>query len=372
MIASYAPSLIGFRKDLISTLQSKGFVVYAAAPGLQANSELRQKLEAKGVVACNISLQRTGLNPLADLRSLLILWQLIRHVKPQYVLSYTIKPVIYGSIAACLAGVKNRIALVEGLGFVFTSTTMMFSPKRQLLKFLVQIFYKLGLSFATRTIFLNVDDQSEFVRLGLVAERKTFMLGGIGVDLSLWPKSAPVIDPITFLFVGRLLREKGIEEFVKAAKILKLKHSNLRFIVLGDLDENPGAIAIDAIKNLVNEHILEWYGHVEVQPWMKRTSVFVLPSYREGVPASTQEAMAMGRPIVTTDVPGCRETVVDGDNGFIVPVQDVDALAEAMLRFVADPELIVRMGDRSRVIAEEKYDVHKVNAVLLHEIGIRQ
>ena len=177
-------------------------------------------------------------------------------------------------------------------------------------------------------------------------------------------------EPITFLLVARMLREKGIEQFAEAAKKVKERHPETLFILLGGLDNNPGTISIENVNEWVKEGVLEWHGHVQVQPWMRQASVFVLPSYREGVPASTQEAMAMGRAIITTDVPGCRETVVDGQNGFLVPVRDANALAQAMLRFVENPELIVRMGQRSRQIAEEKYDVHKVNAVMLREMGI--
>ncbi len=370
MIANHAPSLVGFRKDLICALQAKGFVLHVVGPGLASGSAIRKNLEANGVLVHNLPMKRTGQNPLADLFALFALWLLMRRVRPQYVLGYTIKPVIYGSIAAMLAGIKNRIAMIEGLGFVFTPNGSQLSAKRQLLKFLVQGMYRIGLSAATKIFFLNPDDLHEFVQLRLVEQRKTFMLGGIGVDLVQWPFSVAVTDPVTFLFVARLLREKGIEEFADAAKRVKQLHPKVRFVVLGGLDDNPGAIRAERMNRWVEEGILEWYGHVSVEPWMRQASVFVLPSYREGVPASTQEAMAMGRAIITTDVPGCRETVVDGENGFLVPVRDVDSLVISMMKFVENPQLIARMGLRSRQMAELKYDVHKVNALMMREMGI--
>ena len=170
--------------------------------------------------------------------------------------------------------------------------------------------------------------------------------------------------------VAHLLREKWVEDYAAAARLVKQQHPQARFILLGGLDENPGSITQAEVQTWVDEGVLEWPGHSAVPPWLAQTSVFVLPSYREGVPASTQEAMAMGRAIITTDVPGCRETVVDGDNGFLVPVRDPQALAQAMLRFINQPELIARMGVRSRQMAEEKFDVHKVNARLLQEMGL--
>lgn len=365
MLAGYAPSLIGFRGHLIDALQAQGLQVHAAAPGLDAESAVGRALIEKGVTVHRVAVQRTGQNPVADLHTLWDLWQLMRRIQPDYVLGYTIKPVIYGSLAAWLAGVKKRIAMVEGLGFVFTPTEARLSARRRLLKTLVQGLYRLGLSAATKAIFLNPDDLREFVQSGLVAQSKIFMLGGIGVDLTRWPVAPPVTHPVTFLFVGRLLREKGIEQFSEAARQVKQQHPAARFVVLGGLDDNPGAMTADDVNRWVQEGILEWYGHVPVQPWMQQASVFVLPSFREGVPVSTQEAMATGRAIITTDAPGCRETVVDGENGFLVPVKDHDALAVAMTRFIVQPELISVMGQRSRVMAEDKYDVYKVNARML-------
>jgi glycosyltransferase involved in cell wall biosynthesis len=174
------------------------------------------------------------------------------------------------------------------------------------------------------------------------------------------------------LFAGRLLREKGVLEFVEAARRIKAKYPETRFIVLGGLDTNPGAIPRKKVEGWVKEGLIEWPGHVaDVRPYLAQASVFVLPSYyREGVPRSIQEAMAMARPIITTDAPGCRETVIQGVNGFLVPVRDVDALVSAMERFINEPELIERMGKESRRIAEERFDVHKINRVLLEAMGL--
>lgn len=322
MIAGYAPSLLGFRGPLIAALQQKGLQVHVAAPDLGVGAVLRSKLEAQGLVVHDVPLQRTGTNPLADLRGLWALWRLMRHVRPDFVLGYTIKPVIFGSIAAKLAGVPRRFAMVEGLGFVFTPSEEGLSFKRRVLKRLVLWLYRLGLSRADRVIFLNPDDQAELEAAGALPTGKGFLLGGIGVDLAQWAPAPPVLQPPTFLLVARLLREKGVEQYAAAARIVKQQHPQARFILLGGLDENPGSITEADVQAWVAEGILEWRGHTAVSPWMTQASVFVLPSYREGVPASTQEAMAMGRAVITTDVPGCRQTVVDGVNGFLVPPCD--------------------------------------------------
>lgn len=252
-----------------------------------------------------------------------------------------------------------------GLDFVFTPTSAVMSFKRRMLKKLVLKLYKLGISCAHRVIFLNPDDRDELVAEGVLAKEKSFLLGGIGLDLVNWSLSPPATNPVTLLLVARLLREKGINEYAAAARIVKAKYPAARFVLLGGLDENPGAITVADVEVWVNEGILEWHGHVPVRPWLEKTSVFVLPSYREGVPMSTQEAMAMGRPVITTDVPGCRETVIDGVNGFLVPVRNPAALAEKMCRFIEKPKLISQMGLESRRLAEERFDVQKVNEKLI-------
>jgi glycosyltransferase involved in cell wall biosynthesis len=259
--------------------------------------------------------------------------------------------------------------MMEGMGFVFTTGD---NPgfARRLLQWATMWLFRLSLSFADRLILLNDDDYQTFVGRRLVAPAKATVLGGIGVDLAEWQYSEPVRAPITFAFVGRLLRDKGVEEFAAAARILRGKGYDARFVMLGGHDSNPTAIPLSTVEGWVAEGIVEWPGYVDVRPALQRASVFVLPSYREGVPRSTQEAMALGLPIVTTDVPGCRETVVEGKNGFLVPAQDAAALAKAMENFLLNPDRIVPMGRESRRIAEQQFDVHNQNRKLLKLIGL--
>jgi glycosyltransferase involved in cell wall biosynthesis len=235
---------------------------------------------------------------------------------------------------------------------------------------MVSRLYRFALKRAHAVVFLNPDDIHDFVSWRICDSSKSFELGGIGVDLQEWQSKAPVTYPVTFLFIGRLLREKGIQEFVDAAHVIKSRHPSVQFVVLGDVDTNPGGIGAEQMRNWVKEGLLAWPGHVPVQAWLEKASVFVLPSYREGVPRSTQEAMALGRPIITTDVPGCRQTVEHGKNGFLVPVRDAEALARTMYRFIKKPDLIGSMGRESRRLAEERFDVHVVNAKLMDVLGL--
>lgn len=363
VITSHAPSLLGFRGPLILALQERGLTVFALAPNF--GYQTRTAIAALGATPIDSPMSRTGMNPLRDAWNTWHMARLLRRMQPDITLGYFVKPVIFGTLAAWWAGVPHRFAMVEGLGFVFTDTGAKRTLKRLLLRRLVLWLYKLGLARAERVIFLNPDDRDELVAAGVLPFDKAFLLGGIGVDLAQWAPAAPVADPVTFLLVARLLREKGIEQYAAAARIVKQQYPLARFILLGGLDDNPGSITQAEVQAWVAEGILEWHGHVPVQPWMAQASVYVLPSYREGVPVSTQEAMAMGRPVITTDVPGCRETVIDGVNGFLVPVRNAAALAEKMCTFIHQPELIASMGQASRRLAEERFDVHKVNQRLL-------
>lgn len=363
MISNSAFSLENFRGPLIRDLVAAGAKVYALAPDF--DDELRQQVMDLGAQPVDFSLSRTGMNPLRDGLDTLRLAALLRRLRPDVTLGYCIKPVIYGTLAARLAGVPRRVAMIEGLGYVFTPSSDQPSRRRELLRAMVARLYKFALARAHKVIFLNPDDIKEFTGAGLVAASKAVNLGGIGVDLQEWPLTPPATRPVTFLLAARLLREKGIVEYAEAARRVKARYPDVRFILLGGLDTNPGGVHADEVQAWAKEGLLEWPGHVPVKPWLVQASVYVLPSYREGVPRSTQEAMAMGRPIITTDAPGCRETVVEGVNGFLVPPRDVGALVEAMERFIEEPGLIEPMGRESRRLAEERFDVRKVNARLI-------
>lgn len=258
--------------------------------------------------------------------------------------------------------------MLEGLGYVFTDLPSGVTKKQALLR-KVQIFlYRVTLPWLDRLIFLNPDDPVDLLERYELRVSDVRVLGGIGVDLQRYEYVPPDIEkPPCFIFVGRLLAEKGINEYVAAAKKVKSLCPEVRFVVLGGMDEeNPGGLSRKELDDLIASGVIDYPGHVSsVKQWLVDASVFVLPSYREGVPCSTQEAMSVGRAVITTDVPGCRETVVNGVNGFLVPRWDSENLADKMLFLARDSALVARMGEESRRLAEQRFDAEKVNARLI-------
>jgi glycosyltransferase involved in cell wall biosynthesis len=366
VIASFPQSIISFRGELLSSMLIEGFEVHMAAPDCSAQSSLRKRIEDNCIVVHEVPLERAGINPLADLLLLFHLFRLMRRIRPDVVLVYTIKPVIYGSLAAWLSQVPHRFALITGLGYAFTSERQGFVTK------LVQHLYRFALGKTEKIFFQNPDDQALFLERGILGPWKhSVVVNGSGVNLSRYSAAPIPSGTVRFLMVARLLGDKGVRGYVAAAKAMREIQPGAKFRLAGWIDENPDSISQAELDAWVSEGNIEFLGRLnDVRPAIADSTVYVLPSYREGTPRTVLEAMAMGRPIITTDAPGCRETVIDGENGFLVPVKSVDALVEAMQQFIDDPELAEKMGKRSREIAEEKYDVHKVNAVMLREMGI--
>lgn len=369
LIAGYPGSLLNFREPLLRALLAEGLEVHVAAPDLPANSVVRQQLEALGVHVHEVALRRTGMNPLADLATVYHLWRLMRRIKPDYSLGYTIKPVIYGSLAAWLAGVPRRFALITGLGYAFTGEA---TGKRKLIQQMARRLYASALGRAERVFFQNPDDEALFRELKLVPARvPSTVVNGSGIDLNQFQPAPLPQEQTVFLLIARLLGDKGIREYVAAAQEIRKRHPEVVFRLVGAVDDNPDSVSTEEVESWQQNGTIEYLGRLDdVRPAIEGCSVYVLPSYREGTPRSVLEAMAMGRAVITTDAPGCRETVVDGDNGFLVPVKSVDELVEAMQRFIDKPELVAQMGERSRQVAENKYDVDKVNQVMLSAMGI--
>jgi glycosyltransferase involved in cell wall biosynthesis len=368
LISNQAFSIGNFRGPLVRDLVAAGVQVCVLAPDF--DNQQRDIVRSLGATPVDISLDRTGTNPLRDALDMLRLAATLRRLRVDVSFAYFAKPVIYGTLAAWIARVPRRVALIAGLGYVFTPSGARLPWRRRLLLTAVSRLYRAALARVDRVVFQNRDDLGAFVGGALVSAGKAVCVRGTGVDLAEWPLAPPVTQPVTFVLAARLLREKGIAEYAEAARRVKARHPEARFVLLGGLDPNPGGLSPAEVEAWVTQGVLEWPGHVDVKPWLAKASAYVLPSYREGVPRSTQEAMAMGRPVITTDAPGCRETVIDGENGFLVPVRDVDALADRMSRFIEQPDLIETMGRRSRELAEERFDVRQINAQLLAVLGV--
>lgn len=365
-IATVASSIYGFRKPLITELLKQGFQIYALVS--EYTEDELDRIKVMGVTPITYQLNRGGLNPFSDILSTYKLMKKLKEIQPDLVFSYFAKPVIFGTLAAKMARVPKVFAMLEGLGYTFTEQPEGLSLKTKIIRKIQVFLYRLSLPFADKVIFLNSDDPKDLLEQYNIKVKRKEILGGIGLDLSDYPyKEALVSKEYRFLFIGRLLKEKGIHEFIAAAKIVKEHYSNTVFTVLGEIDNmNLGALSQKELDSYVQSGLIEYPGQVSnVSEWISNCQVFVLPSYREGVPRSTQEAMSIGRAIITTDVPGCRETVVDGLNGFLVPAWDSRKLAEKMMYFIESSEQIRKMGNESYRIAQEKFDVKKVNQRLI-------
>ncbi|QWD44496.1 glycosyltransferase family 4 protein [Polynucleobacter paneuropaeus] len=363
IVAHQAFALINFRGSLISRLVNSGHQVFALAPDF-SNSQL-VTLKNLGANPISYRLSRVGSNPFEDIRDTLSLAFLLRKLNPDIFFGFAIKPVIFGTIAAWMARVPYRVAMIEGLGHLFTNDNKKSSIKKSFLLGIATWLYRVSLSKADTVIFLNKDDIAYFKSRKLIDATKVFNLDGIGIDLHAWEMTAPVLNPITFIMVARLLKEKGVMEYIAAVKQLRDEGLSARFLLLGDVDHNPSSIPRSVITECVESNGIEWLGHVDVKAWIQQSSVFVLPSYREGVPRSSLEAMSMGRPVITTDVPGCRETVIDGVNGYLIPPFDASSLSNAMKCFIHDPHLIESMGAQSRSIVERRFDVINKDNLLM-------
>ncbi len=347
----------------------KGIKVYALAPDYDDAS--RAGVLALGVEPVDAPMSRAGMNPLKDAYDVWRLSRQLRKLQVDASFAYFIKPVIYGTLAAAFASVPKRFAMIEGAGYVFIEQHDPYYFRR-FLRFVLMGLYRLALGFADRVFLLNTDDQQLFVESGMVAAQKVVLLNGIGVDLDYFSPRAPQISPVCFIMSARLLRSKGVCDYVSAARQVKALHPEVRFLLLGSPDVNPDSLTQAEIDNWVAEGIIECPGHVaDVRDWLAQASVFVLPSYyREGVPRSIMEAMSMQRPVITTNVAGCRDTVQEGMNGFILPIRNPGLLAKSMLAFIEQPQMIETMGRESRLMAETQFDVIKINAQILSKMNI--
>ena len=372
LITSQAFSLHNFRASLIREWVARGIHVVALAPDYDAAS--RRAVAELGAEPVEFRMDRASIRPLHDARDLLALARLLRRLRLDATFAYFIKPVIYGTLAARFAGVGYRFAMIEGAGYVFSESGSVAPGSSRWLRRAVTLMYRTALRGADTVFFLNADDVELFLEQRMVAPGQAVLLGGIGVELDHFAPAPPVLTPVTFLLAARLLAHKGVYQFVEAARRIRGQHPGVRFVLLGSPDLNPASVSERQLRDWHAEGVVEWQAHVsDVRPWLAQASVFVLPSwYREGVPRGIQEAMAMGRPVVTTDMPGCRDTVEQSVNGFLVPPRDTDALVSVLNRFISEPELVVEMGRASRERAEALFDVRRANRLLLRSMGFEQ
>lgn len=372
MVMVDAQAMLQFRGPLIRHLVAQGHQVLAIAPiGPDAVADnIAASFADLGADFIEAPLQRTGLNPFADLALTTWLYCLIRHHRPDGVLCYQAKAVVFGLLAALLARTQMRVATIEGLGIGFMRGGGSF--KQHIVQFMVPLLYRLVLWSAHLVFFLNPDDEGEFRQRGLITMRQRVVrIPGIGVDLAHYAQAPlPPHPPIEILTIARLTREKGIRDLYMAAQLVRQQRPDIHFTLLGPLENGPSAIALAEVQRWQQEGVLTYAGcTADIRPFMQKSHIFLLPSWREGLPRSTMEALAMGRPVITTDAPGARETVEQGVNGLLVPPQNPQLLAEAILRMASQPEQWQKMAIASHAMAVSQYDVDHINMLIAKELA---
>jgi glycosyltransferase involved in cell wall biosynthesis len=354
---------VKFHLSLLRTLVSDGHEVNIALLPCTTTFGPGAKLLEAGIRLHALPLDRNGVNIFAEARTIFSFYRLCANIKPDVALFYTIKPVVYGLPMAWLAGVPRRVALIVGLGYAFTQGLEL---RRRIIGLVARNFYRFSLTFARSVVFQNSEDRQLMVDRKILPHRKTHVVDGCGVDTAYF--SPPARDHVAFRFlmISRLVADKGVREFVEAARICRLKNPKLEFRLVGGLDSNPTSITKSELESWLNEGIISYGGYIDdVRDELKQCSAFVLPSYREGLPQSTIEAMATGLPIITTDAPGAKVPVTDGLNGFLVRPRDSQHLASACLAMANDPQLAATMGRESRHLALTRFSSSVVNPRLI-------
>ncbi len=354
-VVNEASFFLSHREPLATEARRRGIEVVVACG--EGTGEAR--LAARGIRCEAFPLSRSGGNPLKELRSFFALWRLYRRERPDIVHHVTIKPVIYGTPAARWSGVPAVVNAVPGMGFVFIRRGLL----AQLRRLFVQLMYRLALSHPNmRVIFQNTDDMQSFIDSGVVLRQEATLIRGSGVDLSSFRYLAEPPPPITFLLIGRMIRHKGVLEFVAAAREVRERYPEWRFQLVGDVDPgNPASLSQDELLDWSAEGTIEWLGRRDdVADLISDAHVVVMPSYREGLPKTLLEAAACGRAMIASDIAGCREVVRAGVTGLLVPIRTSEELASAMVTLGTDDELRRRMGKAAREKAEAVFSIEDV------------
>lgn len=364
LISPRSRSVYDFRGDLIKEIISKGYEVIVIGP----DEEYLDKINELGVRYQIISLRNSRINIFDDIKYTFNLYKFLKKEKPDITLGYALKPVIYGSIAAKFAGVKNIYSMIAGAGRIYSSDSFLIRRIRSI----TGLLFKVALKCCNMVIFQNTDDLNEFVNRGYLKKEKTAHVNGSGVNMDRF-KAVPLPDEPVFLMVSRILKEKGIFEYLNAAKSVKKEYPEARFILLGGYDNSLGSIKPEQIKPYIDNGIVEHPGVFRnVIPILQTARFFVLPTYYgEGLPRTILEAMSMGKPIITTDWNGCRDAVKDRVNGFLVTPKSSEELADKMRYMLNHSDEAVIMSENSLKICKEKYDVHSVNKQMLKVMDIK-
>lgn len=357
LICTTSGSVANFRRTLIEKLQSENYEVGAVA----FDGENKQLIEQRGVKFFCVNDSNRGTNPFKVFSLKRKYFNVIKRFQPDIVFTFMMKPNIFGVRAAKKAGVKKIYSMVEGAGDVFINNGL----KWKLIRFAVCKMYKKAFKITNRVFFLNGDDKAEFISRKLVKESKAEQISGIGVDLKHFAEK-PLKNYRTFLMIARMLKTKGVIEYCRAARLVKRKYPDAVFNYIG----GEGNIKVADIREYIDDKSINYLGVTkDVRPYLEDCAVYVLPSYREGMPVSIMEAEAVGRAVIATNVQGCRSAVKDGYNGYLVEKGSVDGLAEKMLFFLENKDKIEEMSAAGRVLAEEHFDKDKINEKIFGIVG---
>lgn len=363
VLSSHTPSLFWFRMDMMQDFMALGHEVIAV--GNEPEEKWKGVFKEKNIEYRQADISRNGTNPIKDLKTYISLKNILREIKPEKIFAYQAKTVIYGSLAANSLGIKEVYSLIAGCGSIFISKKLL----AKFLKPILKLEYKIALKYNKKVFFQNIDDVLLFSSMGIVPKEKTVIINGSGVDVEKFSKRE-FPSEFAFLNISRLIKDKGIVEYLEAARIVKSQYPNVRFLLVGPFDSNPSSLKKEELDLYVSRGIVEYFGEqADVIPFIEQSSVYVLPSYREGTPKTVLEAMSCARPIITTDAVGCRETVINGLNGLLVPIANIDALVNAMIWMIENPQNLGEMAEASRKIAVDKFDVHKVNKVIMQTMN---
>lgn len=356
-------TVFNFRGDLIREFINHGYEVVVTGP----NKDYIDDIKALGARFIEIPFVKDNVGIKGDIQYCKKLKEAMKEEKPDKVFSYTIKPVIYGSIAAGKAGVKEVYPMITGLGRVYGTDTV----KSKILQVITGILYKKAFKCCKKVIFQNWDDMKLFTELKYLKKEKCEKVDGSGVNMERFSYQELPHEK-TFLMISRIIREKGIFEFCSAAETVKNKYPDARFVILGGYDSSIGAIKPEELEKYTKTGVVEIPGEVkDVMPVLSSAYCFVLPTYyREGIPRTILEAMACGKPVLTTDWVGTREAVEDGKNGFLVPIKNSEALAEKMLYMIEHDEETRRMGKESHELCKSKFEVSIINKKMLEYMEI--
>ncbi len=366
IVGAFVDSVVNFRGDLIRSLVARGHRVTAMSSSASVSQV--QAIVNLGAEFVPYHVQRNGLSVSSDLATLRELRAKFRDLKPDTVIAYTIKPIIWGGLALRSVPHSHFYPMITGLGYAFHGVSI----KRRFVRWLAIVLYTVALRRAKLVFFQNSDNVATFEDLGIISDQATLTLGGSGVNLEYFSQADMPKSEITFLLIARLLGDKGIREFVAAAKQVKSKFPTAQFQLAGMLDTSPDRIGEDELQRWIDECAIDFLGELkDVRASLASCHVFVLPSYHEGMPRTVLEAMATGRTIITTNAPGCRETVVDGVNGFLVDPGSVDQLVERMSWCIGNGHALDSMGVAGRRMAEERFCVQQINQAMIDVIEAR-